>query len=165
MTCSSPFKRVNNIGCVYLYIKYYHTHAEGLAHCQSLGGELFEFDNFDRQYQDVFNYLIANGGKSLFLLVIRSHPIRLSSANTEPAKKDDIWIGLRRAKNGNFYWPISGKQVEHREKKNIWYKGQPNGSGDCVLMDLGAAKHVNNSLWDDPCTFSYDISFCQIPFV
>ena len=122
MTCSSPFQRVNNIGCIYLYFKYTHTHAEGLAHCQSLGGELFEFDNFDRQYQDVFDYLIANGGKSLLLLVIRSHLICLSTASTADYRKDDIWIGLRRARNGNFYGPISGKQVEHRETKNIWYK-------------------------------------------
>ena len=165
MTCSSPFQRVNNIGCVHLYIKYAHTHAEDLAYCQSLGGELFEFDNFDRQYQDVLNYLIANGGKSLLLVVIRSHPIRLLTASLTDGKKDDIFIGLRRAQNGNYYWPISGKQVQHREKKNIWYKREPNGSGDCIYMDLQGADHVKNSFRDWTCTDPRDISFCQIPFV
>ena len=164
MTCSSPFKRVNNIGCVHLYIKNEHRYAEGLAYCQSLGGELFEFTDFDTQYQDVLDYLIANGGKSLLLLVIRSHPIHLSTASITDVYKDDIWIGLRRAQNGNYYWPISGKQLEHREEKNIWYKGDPIGQ-DCVFMDLVDAKHVKNSFWDYSCTSSHDISFCQIPFV
>ena len=64
MVCTSPFKLIENVGCVYLYIKTKHNYYEGLSHCQSLGGELYEFENFDRQNQDVLNYLVSNGGKS-----------------------------------------------------------------------------------------------------
>ena len=86
--------------------------------CQSLGGELFEFTDFDQQYQDVFNYLKAKGGKSV--------------------------IALRRAKNGNFVWPISGK--EHRQRQNISWKGEPVGRGD-----LSEVKHVKDSFRDLKC--------------
>ena len=164
MTCSPPFQKVKNIGCIFLYFKSTHTQEEGLAHCQSLGAELFEFNNFDQQNEDVFKYLIDNGGKLLLLSVIRSHPIRLSTASITGANKDDIWIGLKRARNKNFYWPISGNQVEHRETKNIWYKGEPTGHGDCIFIDLDKAKHIKNSFRDYNCTFAVEVSFCQIPF-
>ena len=165
MTCSPPFQKISNVGCVHLYVKHKHSHAEGLGHCQSLGGELFEFDDFDLQYEDVFYYLIASGGKSVLVVAILSHPTHLSTASIDNEFKSDIGIGLRKAKNGNYYWQISGNQVEHREEKNIWEEGQPHGSGDCVHMNLFRAKHVKNSFRDYPCTRSYDISFCQIPFL
>ena len=78
MICSAPFKKVNNVGCVFLYFEIKHSQVEGLRHCKNLGGELFEFTNFDQQKEDVFNYLKANGGESLdsFLSYSVSHQIR-----------------------------------------------------------------------------------------
>ena len=150
------------------YERNIHSNKGDLVHCQSLGGEHFEFTDFDKQNQDVFNYLIANGGISNWILfvVILSHSIHLSTASSTDWQISVIWIDLRRAKNGKFYWPISGKQVEHRETKNIWWKGEPDGNGDCVLMDLFYSKHVKNSFWDWSCTgYLLAFSLCQIPFV
>ena len=64
MNCTSPFKMVDNVGCVHLLRGRYHNFAEGISHCQSLGGELYEFENFTSQYQDMFDYLTSNGGES-----------------------------------------------------------------------------------------------------
>ena len=50
---------------VKLYNATFTAQPAAIAHCQSEGGELFEFDDFDQQYEYVFNYLIANGGKAL----------------------------------------------------------------------------------------------------
>ena len=166
MTCSQPFEMVENVGCVHLYIEFQHTYDKGYRYCQSLGAELYEFVDFDNQYQDVFNYLKANGGKSLFLRVILCHSILLPPVSRADYQKDQAWIGLRRAKNGNYYWPMSGNQVEHRERKNIWYIGQPDGDADCAVLDLYDANHVKNSLRDFRCSSDLpDVSFCQIPFV
>ena len=51
---------MDNVGCVKLELLGIHNAEIGLAHCQSEGGELFEFDDFDEQYEAVFNYLIAD---------------------------------------------------------------------------------------------------------
>ena len=162
--CSPPFQKVNNVGCVKLFReKDHHTQLEGMAHCQSLGGELFEFNDFDQQNQDVFNYLISNEGKPCIIItwvIIQSHPIHLSTVAIDKA---DIWIGLKKAKNGNNYWPISGTQVGHRERQNIWNKRAHFGKQDCVHMNLPGAKHVKNSFFDYPCIAPFIDSLCYVP--
>ena len=94
-----------------------------------------------------------------------SYSIHLSTASTSDSNRADIWIGLRRAKNGNFYWPISGKQVKHRKQENIWLSGYPKeNGGDCVSMNLSKAKHVKNSFMNYPCNQLLEFYLCQIPF-
>ena len=71
MICSSPFKMFKNVGCVFLYQKNDFTFDQGLSYCQSLGGEVFEFEDFSRQYEDVYYFLVSHGG-TYCILPLRS---------------------------------------------------------------------------------------------
>ena len=90
------------------------------------------------------------------------------SASISDNTLDDTWIGLRKASNDNYYWSLSGNQLEHKGSNIFWESGEPSGPDDCVFMDLGVSKHVKNSFDDYPCNksdTSNDVSFCQIPYV
>ena len=62
MKCISPFQMVDGLGCLWYYMKHTHNFVDGLKMCESKGGDMFEFENFDAQQQSFYNYLTSKGG-------------------------------------------------------------------------------------------------------
>ena len=84
---------------------------------------------------------------------------------------DDIWTGLKRAKNGNYYWRRSGVQLKHEgvEKSPAWRASQPKkeNTKECIIIDIMAddAFHVKGSFWPYSCTANLiGVTLCEIPY-
>ena len=148
MRCHLPFKYIKNVGCIFVYTKQKFNYKEGLEYCQSLGAELIDYELKDAF--SIFKYLKSVNRKSLnseifFLLIL------LLSVDDR-----SIWVGLNKAKNKNWYWRISGKEVKDI---NYWNLPRSRGKGgDCArLRDSWYSDGVKRSLVPTYCTVS-DIS-------
>ena len=83
-------------------------------------------------------------------------------------KKDDVWAGLQRAPNGNFYWPRSGLPFPSHNLSEAWHEKQPHKEeGSCAYFDLSYSEsNLKGTLFHNyPCIGGIEFTVCQIPYV
>ena len=95
--------------------------------------------------------------------------MRLIVGADEDTAYDQVWIGLKKASNGNWYYLRSGKQVNHEgsDKHEIWKNSYPSNSGSCSKFDFFFnPSGIIGELTDFDCEGStIDVTLCQIPYL
>ena len=85
-------------------------------------------------------------------------PVKNSISTT-----NDIWIGLKRNSDGNFYWRRSQKQLHHEgpQMSTAWKLSTLEDSKDCVFTYISPTTLVE-TFHNDDCTTKWDSTICEV---
>lgn len=156
---------MDGIGCLTVYVDYTHSIQTGMTHCTNLGGDIFEFYDFQSQNEILLDYLKTKGGTTSVRLFLEiSSPFFLVQSSN--SYKNDIWLGLEKNSDGNFYWRRSRKQLKHEgtEKSSAWRSGHPETNKDCVFSYVGPTSLENNFMSAICATTRWEVTPCEVTY-